>query len=99
MQALSVLDAICCAQQGAGDWGAAASSGVAPTDDQHESLDFGIVSLDSCGLCHLGCTPVALAPLALALESFPNVFASSLSAARIEHDPTPPLRPPRTALA
>jgi hypothetical protein len=96
MQALAAFDTALCTEQGSGDWGVAVAVDGAAAGDQHENLDFGGVSLDACGLCHLGCSPVSLAPVAVATAHSPDIFVPMLYASRIEHDSPPPLRPPRS---
>lgn len=96
-QALSALDAALCSEQGYGDSGAAAGAGETSTD--HDRLDFGGLSFDSCALCHLGCAPLVIGLSSDRRFELKQAWVAGLDAACIEHDPQRLKRPPRLPLA
>lgn len=98
-QALSALDGALCLEQGYGDAGATTASGQDTDAGEHDQMDFGGLSFDSCALCHLGCAPLDLGPLSDTHFERAHVFVPLLAAACIEHDPTLLKRPPKSPLA
>ncbi len=98
-QALSALDGMLCQEQGYGDSGVAAALEHDIDAGEHDQMDFGDLSFDSCALCHLGCAPLDLGPSSDSRFERTHVFVPVLAAACIEHDPTLLKRPPRHPLA
>ena len=97
VQALAALDLALCPGIGEGDPGIVVVADL-NANYEHESLDFGGVQVDSCALCHIGCTPIGCIVAAPPAEVLARIFVPSLAAACIECDPTPSLRPPRAPL-
>ena len=97
-QVLAALDGPLCAEQGYGDAGLAASAPHDASSDEHESLDFGGLVLDSCALCHIGCAPLVRDVVVDLVAQTPRGFIPTLGAACIEHDPLLSFRPPRAWL-
>ena len=98
-QALAALDEVVCAEQGYGDSGVAASGNAVVAGGDHEQIDLGGLTFDSCALCHLGAAPMAVVLVSDTTLALTCEFASSLDAACIEHDPSLLKRPPRFPLA
>lgn len=98
-QALAALDGAVCAEQGYGDSGVAAAGHFVVAAGDHEQIDLGGLTFDSCALCHLGAAPMVVAPVSDTTLALTCEFASGLDAACIEHDPSRLKRPPRFPLA
>ena len=98
-QALAALDGVVCAEQGYGDSGVAAADDSAAPGADHEQIDLGGLSFDSCALCHLGVAPLVVAPVSDTTLALTCEFVSGLGAACIETDPSLLKRPPRFPLA
>lgn len=95
-QALSALDGALCLEQGYGDSGSAPADAVVA---DHDRMDFGGLSFDSCALCHLGCAPLVIGLSSDNRFELKQAFVAGLDAACIEHDPYQLKRPPRLPLA
>lgn len=98
-QALSALDAALCLEQGYGDSGSATAADAAATSADHDRMDFGGLSFDSCALCHIGCAPLLIGLSSDGRFELKQAFVPGLDAACIEHDPYRLKRPPRLPLA
>ncbi len=98
-QALSALDAALCLEQGYGDSGSALATDTDGASADHDRMDFGGLSFDSCALCHLGCAPLVIGLSFDSRFELKQAFVAGLDAACIEHDPYRLKRPPRLPLA
>lgn len=98
-QALSALDAALCLEQGYGDSGSATAADADETSADHDRMEFGGLSFDSCALCHLGCAPLVIGLPSDSRFELKQAFVPGLDAACIEHDPYRLKRPPRLPLA
>lgn len=95
---LAALDAALCSEQGAGDLHVMAMVEDGSTASDHEQMDFGGVSVDTCAICHIGFAPIEF-EIADRLGFHGGcVYVAGRGAACIEHDPSHLKRPPRTPL-
>jgi hypothetical protein len=96
MQALSALDGVLCKDQGFGDSGAAFAL---ESGSNHDHVEIGEFSVDSCALCHLGCVPPAISLASQCQTDLKQTLVSKLDDVCIEHSPFQLKRPPRFPFA
>ena len=98
-QALAALDGVVCAEDGYGDSRVAATDNFVVAAGDHEQIDLGGLSFDSCALCHLGVAPLVVAPASDTTPALTCEFVPGLGAVCIETDPSLLKRPPKFPLA